>query len=137
MTPEDALSAVNQGFHYVSDSDQFYFIDVWRIMDPDRLEGDCEDYALTVLWLLAGQNPTRMAWWLLTRRAKIHFYKHKVYHIGHAGLEYQGKFVDNITRYWNDGELLKLRGYKRIIALPATFIALKLLFSLPFLVFRK
>lgn len=137
MTPFDALSTVNDGFDYTADRDEFRFRDVWRIMDLGKLEGDCEDYALTVLWLLAGKNPARMAWWLLSRRAKIHFHKHTERGTGHASLQYRDKHVDNITRRWNDGEALKRRGYKHIMALPATFVALKLLFSLPFLAFRK
>lgn len=138
MTPAHALSIVNADFKYLSDSEEFYFRDVWKVMAPGRMEGDCEDFSLTLLWLLADKNPFQMFWWLLTRKARLHFYKHETRGTGHVGLQFKDRYVDNITARWNDGSVLPNKhGYKRKFAMPVTFIAIKMLSSLPFLAFRK
>jgi Bacterial transglutaminase-like cysteine proteinase BTLCP len=131
MTPDQALKYVNRRFVYQTDKEQYGFSDVWRIMKPENMKGDCEDFSLTVLWLLVNKKPSRMIWWLFTRKAKIHFYTHKT-QINHAGLEYGGAYVDNITREWNDGSSLAKRGYRKRFAFPFTFMVLKTLVSIPF-----
>ena len=131
------LQEINDKFQYTTDRAMFRFFDVWRIMSPEEMKGDCEDYALTVLWHLADKSPLKMAWWLLKRKAKIIFYKHRTRGTKHVGLQLDGVYVDNISRRWNDGCLLAARGYKKIITLPATFVALKLLVSLPFLLLKR
>lgn len=49
------LATVNQRFQYRSDPKNF-FTDVWFVMKDQQgvMCGDCDDYVITVLWLLCG-----------------------------------------------------------------------------------
>lgn len=55
-------------FHWVPDQ-----CDSWRILDAQigRLDGDCDDFAITVLWIMSGKSMLRMWWRLLTFSAVI------------------------------------------------------------------
>ena len=60
---------------YRYDSEQYGSSDAWVIIrsesEDGKFEGDCEDYALSLLWRLCGQNDWKMWWMLLTRQAGI------------------------------------------------------------------
>lgn len=137
MTPFEVVFQVNEEFEYTRDPDQYKFSDVWRIMKPGQMQGDCEDYALTILWMLAGKKRRRMLWWLITRKAKLHFYRHEERGSFHAGLQFKDRFVDNISRRWNDGTVLEAKGYRRLFRFPLWWIGVKALISAPFIVFQK
>lgn len=136
MTPPAALEVMNREFEYTTDKESYGFADVWRIMKPGQMKGDCEDFAMTLLWLMAGMSKRRMIWWLITRKARIHFLRNLNTGSGHVELEFEGAFVDNIVKEWNDGSKLLSR-YRRVRPLPATFIILKMLVSAPFIIFKS
>ncbi len=47
-------------------------VDRWTILSDDRgWEGDCDDFALTVLWQVAGKSWLRLWWLVLTCQAMI------------------------------------------------------------------
>lgn len=131
MDAQAAVDYVNERFKYMTDSKQYSFKEVWRIMSGDKMVGDCEDYSLTVLWLMAGKSVPKMLMMLLTRKARIYHYTHRTTGTGHAGLWVRGQgYVDNISKKWNDGSFLDERGYKRFpIAWPVTLIILKFVFG--------
>ena len=57
MNLHTAISFVNSKFEYTPDPK--YIFDVWKIMssnDHGKMKGDCEDYALTVIWYACDQN---------------------------------------------------------------------------------
>lgn len=137
MTPAEAVQTVNKFFKYETDKEQYNFNEVWRIMRPNRMTGDCEDYALTVLFLIANRSYLRMFLWLLTRKAKILHLIHKETGEGHAVLEYKDKQVDNILRYWNEGTRLRARGYEEKFSWPVFMIFFKFLIAMPFVLLRK
>lgn len=130
MTNLDALLTVNSLFVYKADREVYRLWDVWKIMKTrDEMVGDCEDYALTILWLICDYSETEMVRKLWSREAKLHIYKHTKNKTKHIGLQVGDKYVDNISRFWNTGESLEPYGYKHWMRIPFPLIFLKLAFS--------
>ena len=100
MDKYEAVEKVNNLFEYEYDKDQYKVADYWRVLDTslEKDQGDCEDYALTVGWLIAGQSRLKFAWMLLTKKLRICFISTSGG--GHAVLEYEGLLVDNWKRKW-------------------------------------
>lgn len=100
MNKHDAVEKVNNLFEYEYDKDQYKVADYWRVLDTslEKDQGDCEDYALTVGWLIAGQSRLKFAWMLLTKKLRICFISTSAG--GHAVLEYEDLLVDNWKRKW-------------------------------------
>ena len=100
MDKGEAVAKVNNVFEYQYDSDQYQVADYWRVLDmsQDKDQGDCEDYALTVGWMLADQSPMKFLWMILTKKIKICFISYV--DGGHAVLEYEGLLVDNWKKEW-------------------------------------
>lgn len=96
----DTLKEVRDRFRYVADKK----IDTWNIMKAKSgpLEGDCDDFAITVAWKLAGESTLRLLWDLLT-------FKSVIWHCtalgggAHAVLWHRGKgWCDNMVPEWRD-----------------------------------
>lgn len=92
MHPVDELRTK---FQYATDERTYGQSDYWVIMVPNDegyYVGDCEDFALTALYLLEG---SLFKFWeaLLVKRAKIQFCY--VQGKGHAILEYEGMYYDS------------------------------------------
>lgn len=89
-----ALSDLNNRFEYRRDRKE-----TWSIMKGrGTLRGDCEDYALTLIWMMERESMTRF-WWSLTRGKYVIWYcTHKGN--GHVVLWHDGKWIDNIRRKW-------------------------------------
>lgn len=134
MTPKEALDDVNERFLYRTDRDQYLFPEVWRVMRADRYEGDCEDYALRILKNITGSTRA-MFWALITRRAKLHHLVHRTRRTGHLVLQWGDKYVDNQTRFWNDGGRPANYDWKYVY--PMWLILAKLAVSGPFLWIAK
>jgi len=104
MDKKKAVDVVNNLFVYEYDKVQYNASDYWRILDvtAEKDEGDCEDYALTVAWLLADQSRWNFLKMLFTKKFRICFVNVTVDDVvgGHAVLEYDGKIVDNWKRKW-------------------------------------
>lgn len=64
----DTLQDLRNRFRYKADRG-----DRWNLLDAPTgpLEGDCEDFALTTLWLVAGKSWGRLWWLVLTCQAMI------------------------------------------------------------------
>lgn len=92
MTPEQAVRSVNLVWEYKSDGS----IDKWGFTTP----GDCENYSLMVLKNIYGsRGAAKRA--LIGRKSYIWYAENKKGD-GHAVLEHQGKFVDNVYMRWMD-----------------------------------
>lgn len=89
-------------WQYRYDSEQYGMSDAWKIIYSEdssgKLVGDCEDYALSVLWRLAGESSLKMCWLLLTHQAGICLVGPSKWKVSHAVLKYKGEYVDNWTR---------------------------------------
>ena len=94
------LHDLNNRFEYTRDPEQFGLKDFWYIMKNDTgpLKGDCDDYALTALWYLERKSMLRFWWALLTRKAKVWYCIYTPNNEGHAVLQYQDKWIDNIQK---------------------------------------
>lgn len=74
--------------------------DRWTIMEyrSGKLYGDCDDYALTALYIIADKNMETFWKYLDAGTARIHFcYYHNR---PHAVLEYRASYIDNIQKTW-------------------------------------
>lgn len=91
MELQDAIDAVNAKFKYKKDG----AIDRWKVMDSS-MEGDCEDYALTISYLHSG-NWSKFFWRWMAGYYKMWFVTAPSGN-GHAVLEVEGKFIDNFYR---------------------------------------
>lgn len=114
---KDAAAWMRLHFLYRADG----WADKWVI---GRMTGDCEDHALTMLWLLHGKSKTRVVKALLTGKARIIRTKTKT-GAGHAVLEYGGHYICNRYPTWSDwrAEYKERKPYSRAM------IALKLAFG--------
>ena len=103
----NALKIIELNKHFVYTPDRG---DRWHIMKRKPYKGDCEDYALTVLYNIKGRSIIRMFLSLIKRQSKI---KHcKVNGNGHAVLKYKGKYIDNGYKRWVKKETMQNNGYK-------------------------
>lgn len=100
----------------------------WRILKGDGpLVGDCEDYALTLAWMLSGRSMVRF--WI-----DMILLRHVIW-IGrtpsgetHAVLWSRGQgWIDNIQRKWVTRSDLHWKGYRLWFPAPAPLVALMLL----------
>jgi hypothetical protein len=89
-------------WEYRLDSEHYGFSDAWKIIysenENGKLVGDCEDYALTILYRLCGESHLKMWWMLLTHQAGICLVGPSKWKVSHAVLKYKGEYVDNWTR---------------------------------------
>jgi len=75
--------------------------DKWTLLDGENFSGDCEDFSLTVLWLMAGRSWVRVWWLVLTFQAMI--WHTRVSSGGHAMLWMRGHgWIDNIYPQWSE-----------------------------------
>ena len=96
-----SLIQFNERFRWMRDVG----LDSWRVLKP-RLNGwyfgDCDDYALTVLWIMAGHSKLRMALWLITFKAVFWQVKSPGGE-QHIILWIRGKgWIDNIYPHWRE-----------------------------------
>lgn len=96
MTPQAAADLLNSRFQYRPDG-----IDSWRILDTSRpaVRGDCDDYAVTIAWLIADQSPRRFFWMLMTGQFRFIFCLTKR-GVRHFVLSHRGRYIDNIQGDW-------------------------------------
>lgn len=101
-----SLKDLNTRFIYTPDQGER-----WKILKNNAgpLRGDCEDYSLTLLWMLSGRSMVwfwlniltfRYTFWYCTFNGEGHFV---MYRIGHG-------WIDNIQRRY----VKKLSGHYRL-----------------------
>ena len=100
------LEYLAKHFEYKADDSR----NIWRILKKDNLKGDCEDYALTALYIETG---SMIKFWkeLIIGSAKIQYCKSPSGG-GHAILRYKGMYIDNWQRKYVDLEYLIEQGYE-------------------------
>ena len=107
------LQDLNARFQYRSDTEQHSLQEKWTILrnTTGPLVGDCEDYALTALWMINGRNDPAFHQSLKSGKAKIHFC-YTPRNIAHAVLEYNGLLLDNIQKEWLSKKAFESLGYR-------------------------
>ena len=125
---KDAILYLNDRFEYKEDP-QTYF-EKWRLgfNKSEKLVGDCEDYALTLLLVINGGSKYQAIKDLMDKTAKLWVYE-GAKGDRHIELEYSGAHACNITKHWHRGKKLQALGYKRIKKLGRLHILNKLFWS--------
>ena len=98
-------------------------IDGWRILNAPQgyLIGDCDDFALTALWIMSGRSLWRMWFNILTFRAAI-WYCISERGNGHTALWMKGHgWIDNMYPHWR----YKMR-HKKVFPFTAPHMLLKI-----------
>ena len=118
---EQIVKYFNQAFVYTSENK-----DKWTILREPPFWGDCEDYALTILWNLSGQSWRKF--WLNQLTGKAKLLVCKVHGISHVILEYDGECIDNIKQEWTTKSQLVAEGYRFRLIMPVVNTALNMVF---------
>jgi hypothetical protein len=93
---EAELKVAHIHFNYIPDEG----FDDWRIhKEYTWFSGDCEDFALTLLYRLSGMSMLKFWWNVLTLQA-VFWYVIAPTGQGHAVLWYKGKWADNTMKNW-------------------------------------
>tara|TARA_B100001113_G_C21024424_1_gene585012 strand:- start:454 stop:906 length:453 start_codon:yes stop_codon:yes gene_type:complete len=97
------VQSFNSRWKYRYDKDQYGMTDAWKIIYAPDIEGnyvgDCEDYALSILYRLCDESHIKMWWLLITHQAGICLVGRKnKWKASHAVLRYKGEYVDNWTK---------------------------------------
>jgi hypothetical protein len=109
MDIQTAQADLNSRFTYSGDRTG----ENWSILrDDGPVQGDCEDYSLTLIWLSEGQSLIRFWWALITL-------KYMVWHcqspggVGHVIMWVRGHgWTDNIQRKIITKQQRKAKGYR-------------------------
>lgn len=113
-----AEKLMNQKFIYEKDG-----IDSWSVLDidnRDKVYGDCDDYSLTLAWILSGRSLPKLCWNTLILKTRFYFTKSKQNNIGHLVLKYNGYYIDNIENYWREDII-----HKKVFLLPLPIALIK------------
>lgn len=134
MTIHDAVANVSGRFAYLADTLRWF--DSWRVMPGAAqprtvLRGDCEDFALTVYWLLCGRSLWRFLWRVLvTHEYGLH---RCITMAGEAHVVgvHRGLWFDNFTyRALPKAEFLESTGHRLQWRYPGPVIAVYLFIGL-------
>lgn len=106
---QEILSEFNSRFTYRED---IGWLDHWEILDTTGLvQGDCEDYALTLIYLFEGASMWRFWLSLINLKHVLWFARSESNNEGHILLWKRGHgWVDNTTKVFNDKPA---QGFKR------------------------
>lgn len=127
MRKEETLKELNHKFIYKRDSKRWF--DDWRILHGDgKWEGDCEDYSLTLMWMLSDRSVVKFLWNILIMKHLMWFVKSPNGE-GRAIVKIDGMYYDNIQKKATTKEELLKQGYKFVFPMIAPFAYIKLLLS--------
>lgn len=113
------LAELRADFTYRADTGR----DRWRVLrGRDGVIGDCEDFALTLAWRLAGQSWLRFWWHLFTLKSVVWYSKTVGSGTAHAVLFHRGVgWADNIYPQWRPKTL-----HKKVFPFLAPVVAVKM-----------
>jgi len=93
---DEHIAHLNETWKYLYDDDQ-YGSDTWHIIKEPPYEGDCEDYALTLLWLMSGKSMVNFWINVITMQAQLRRVITKKGE-GHVVLRIGNLYADNWTQ---------------------------------------
>jgi predicted transglutaminase-like cysteine proteinase len=109
MQIEDALKIINSKFIYKRDKRKYF--DHWKVLyGEEKWEGDCEDYSLTLVWLISDRNVLKFLWNITF--CYILWYVISPNGEGHAIVKIDGFYYDNIQKKATSKKELIDQGYK-------------------------
>lgn len=87
-------------------------------------EGDCDDFACTVLWLECGQSMSKF-WWKLITLGAVFWLAKKPGGRYHVMLWMKGKgWIDNTQPVWSSEST---KSYRRILPYPVILVKIKMM----------
>jgi predicted transglutaminase-like cysteine proteinase len=117
---------LNRTYRYRYDNDQ-YGTDTWRIMTEEPYQGDCEDYAVTLLWMMSGKS--MVDFWI-----NVITYKAQLVRVitkngrGHVILRIGDLYIDNWTREFVSWDKMEELGHKKFLWMyDPLFVAFKMI----------
>lgn len=126
------LKFLADNFKYKSDGK----LDNWRIMPLDDLKGDCDDYAVTALYLACDRNIIDFWIKVLTLQA-IFWHTKSPAGGGHLVLWLKDYgYIDNWQKEWTSKEIMLDEGYKFIFPWLFPLCGLKMLFGVILRLFK-
>ena len=127
------LELLAKHFQYRSDGK----LDNWHIMPMDNLRGDCDDYAVTALYLMCKGSLLKFWLKIITFQAVFWFTKSPTGG-GHLVLWMRDHgYIDNWDRKWVTKDYMKQEGYKFVFPWLAPFVALKMFNGVILRLFNK
>ena len=105
-----SLVDVVENFTYMSDTNQFGKREAWYIMKSRPYTGDCEDFALTILYNICNRSVFKMICSIFIGRSKICFTL-SPNGGGHAVLKHKGYYTDNWQKEWLSKQAYLDKGY--------------------------
>jgi len=109
---EREVEELNSSWAYKYDIDQYAQREYWQIMKEHPYVGDCEDYALTLLYLISGKSMWKFWFYLITGKAQIRRVITKNER-GHAVLRFGKYWADNWTKKFVKWEEMEKLGHKK------------------------
>lgn len=102
MHVTDAVDYVAKRFVYKEDP-KSWWPDYWFVMKEKdgKMYGDCDDFAVTVLWLVCKRNLLKFFWHVLFT------HKHKVYRVRSNNSSTYNHLIGRVDDYWFDNWTLK------------------------------
>lgn len=125
MDIQSALDILNSHFKYQTETSK---MEKWRILGDGNWKGDCEDYSLTLMWLISDSQTWKFWWGILS----IKFLMWMVLAPSgetHAIVRIGGLYYDNIQKRGCTKEELIRKGYKFKYPMIAPYVFLKMLIS--------
>jgi predicted transglutaminase-like cysteine proteinase len=108
MKPLKAATAVNAFFVYKADKR-----DEHKILSPEKPAGDCEDYALSVAYYLAGRKKCRLLTGLIRGTYQLRQCRDPQGQ-PHYVLLHRNRYIDNQLKRWVGEKELKSLGYGKL-----------------------
>lgn len=107
---------LNQTWKYLYDTDQYGSLDHWTIMKEPPYEGDCEDYALTLLWLMSGKSMVHFWFNIITMKVQLRrVITDNGKGVGHVVLKIGNLYIDNWTKRFVSWEEMDKLGHKKCL----------------------
>ena len=107
---------LNQTWKYLYDTDQYGSRDYWTIMKEPPYEGDCEDYALTLLWLMSGKSMVHFWFNIITMKVQLRrVITDNGKGGGHVVLKIGNLYIDNWTKRFVSWEEMDKLGHKKYL----------------------
>lgn len=94
---KECATALNAIFKYVADEEQYGTKEYWVFLNGTRIKGDCEDYSLALLRMME-KSTWKAIKALWEGKANMHYVTYNGE--GHAMLEYNKYWIDNIQKQW-------------------------------------
>ena len=111
---ESHVDHLNETWKYLYDNDQ-YGSDTWVIIKEPPYEGDCEDYALTLLWLMSDRSMVNFWVNIFTMQAQLRRVITKNGR-GHVVLKVGELYADNWTQKFVTWEEMESQcGHKKYL----------------------